>query len=313
MLAGHADICAPGETWLMLPLVHAISGGRRKVDTPYDSILGDDALGEFVQSNLPGGWTDLQREVGMAASRVYERARIENDAKVLVDKTPRYYWIIEDLLSLIPDCRIVVLVRNPLAVLASIIRTWTKPRKVGFLKDYRADLLEAPTRLAGAREIEDPRLMSVRYEDLVAEPESHLLRIQEFIEVSPVRGLSQYQANASRLYGDPVGIHQATTTQQASRQRYLEDASASATMWRLIDDYRRALGPNLLQRLGYDDGELTKHLCSVRPAGTGLAPPLQQQVRSRPAEPLRSFIRCRRIVADAFATGMADTRRRRAA
>lgn len=300
MLAGHPDVCAPGETWLMLPLVHAISGGRRNVSAPYDSILGDDALSEFVQRHLPRGWSDVQNEMGQAARRIYARARNAAGAAVLLDKTPRYYWIVEDLLALLPECRMIVLLRNPLAVLASIVRTWTNPRRVGFLKDYRADLLEAPTRLAGAVEIQDSRILSLRYEDLVADPERELETIQRFLGLPVQSGLSHYESAQDRLYGDPVGIHRSSSARSNSSERYLEDASSSATLWRLLDDYRDALGPKLLARLGYDDEELARKLASVRPKRTGMAPPLRSQVAERPAEPLRSLIRLRRMTAEGF-------------
>ncbi|MEO1617865.1 MAG: sulfotransferase [Planctomycetota bacterium] len=298
MLGGHRQVCAPGETWLMLPLVHALSGARRRVQTPYDTLLGDDALGEFVQTHLPRGWSDMQREMGLAARRLYDTARQQENASVIIDKTPRYYWIIEDLLALIPDCKVIILLRNPLAVLSSIIRTWTKPTRVGFLKDYRADLLEAPTRLAAAMSFDDPRITSIRYEDLVSDPESRLIQLQQWIGVSPQEGLSRYRADSSRTYGDPTGIHQSNTAQSDSLERYLNDASSDASLWRLLDDYRITLGPDLMARLGYDSERLGQQLSNVRPSGTRIAPSLPLQVSPRPSEPKRSLIRLRRMAAD---------------
>lgn len=307
MLAGHPQVHAPGEAWLMLPLVHAISGSRRDVRSPYDQCLADDAVGEFVRENLAGGWSELQAEIGRAASSLYESARRRAGASVLIDKTPRYYWIIEDLLSLIPDCRVILLRRNPLAVLSSIMETWTRRTRVGFLKDYRADLLEAPARLAAAMSIDDDRLTSLRYEDLVADPESQLMRLQQFIGLEPVEGLQHYGTAARRTYGDPQGVHQHDSAQFGSLEKYLSAASRRATDWRLMDDYRRHLGSTLLSRLGYDDQALKQALDAIKPSGTSLAPSLDSQVRPRPSEPRRSIIRARRIAADLI------TRRRNAA
>jgi hypothetical protein len=300
MLSGHLDVHAPGEAWLMLPLVHAIAGSRRDVQSPYDQCLADDAVGEFVRENLDGGWSDLQAEIGQAARRVYESARRRAGAQVLIDKTPRYYWIIEDLLSLIPDCRIILLVRNPLAVLSSIMETWTRRTRVGFLKDYRGDLLEAPSRLAAAMAIEDDRIVSVRYEDLVRDPGSRLMELQAFIGLEPIEGLHQYGTAERRAYGDPTGIHSHGSAQVDSVEKYLRHAAARATDWRLLDDYRKHLGGDLLARLGYDDQQLKRQLDSVKPIGTAIAPTLAWQVTSRPAEPKQSFIRARRIAADAL-------------
>lgn len=298
MLSGHLDVHAPGEAWLMLPLVHAIAGARRDVQSPYDQCLADDAIGEFVRENLSGGWSDLQSEIGQAAQRIYEAARRRAGAQVLIDKTPRYYWIIEDLLSLIPDCRIILLVRNPLAVLSSIMQTWTCSTRVGFLKDYRSDLLEAPSRLAAAIAIEDDRICCLRYEDLVHNPSTCLMSLQAFIGLEPVEGLQHYGTPKRRAYGDPNEIHVHESAQVDSVEKYLRHAAARATHWRLLDDYRKHLGGNLLARLGYDDQQLKQQLDSVKPFGTTVAPTLLSQVTKRPSEPRQTYIRARRIAAD---------------
>lgn len=298
MLAGHPDVHAPGEAWLMLPLVHAIAGSRRAVQSPYDQCLADDAVGEFVRENLDGGWAEVQDELGEAARRLYASALQRAGKEVLIDKTPRYYWIIEDLLRLVPECRIVVLLRNPLAVLSSIMKTWTRRTRVGFLKDYRGDLLEAPTRLAAAISLQDPRIVSLRYEDLVQDPSTHLNRLQDFIGLPRVDRLENYGTVSQRTYGDPLGIHQHQSSQTTSLDKYLQAASERATDWRLLSDYRQHLGKSLLERLGYDDAELERALQSVRPKGTAIAPSLASQVSPRPAEPKRSVIRIRRVTAD---------------
>lgn len=300
MLGGHRDIYAPGEAWFMLPIAHAISGSRRAVESPFDQCLADDAIGEFVRENLNGGWSDFQAELGQAAKRIYEAARHRAGAKVLIDKTPRYYWIIEDLLSLIPECRIILLRRNPLAVLSSIMETWTRPTRVGFLKDYRADLLEAPARLAAAMSIQDDRIRSLRYEDLVHDPDSRLRELQSFLGLDVVDGLQHYGAAERRTYGDPKGVHQHKSAKSDSVEKYLNRAALSATTWRLMDDYRMHLGADLLERLGYDDQILQQQLEAIKPVGTRLAPTLASQVCPRPPEPRRSLIRLRRLAADAL-------------
>ena len=300
LLGGHADVFAPGEAWLMLPLVHAIAGSRRNVSSPYDQTLADDAIGEFLQHHLPGGWNGFSHAVGQTAQRIYAAAREHAGARVLIDKTPRYYWIIEDLLEMLPECRIILLVRNPLAVLSSIMETWTRRKRVGFLKDYRGDLLEAPARIAAAMSLEEDRICTVRYEDLIGDTERKLDQLQRFIGVEPTEGLHRYQADTTRMYGDPNGIHRHHQPTAESMEKYLRLAARRATHWRLLDDYRRFLGPDMLAKLGYCDQELQRQLDAVRPVQSFLAPPLADQTRPRPAEPKRSYLRARRMIADAF-------------
>jgi hypothetical protein len=217
---------------------------------------------------------------------------------VLVDKTPRYYWIIEELLQMIPDSRVILLLRNPLAVMSSIIATWTRPSSVGFLSGYRADLLEAPARLANAAALDEPRIHVVAYESLVGDPEPMLAQLQRFIGVDVIAGLSHYGTARRRDYGDPRGIHRDSAANRRSLDKWLEAAAASAAQWRLLNDYRLDLGGELLGRLGYDTRELAAELEQIRPAGTRLAPSLRMQISGRPWEPAQSWIRARRLCAE---------------
>ena len=288
ILSGHPQVTAPGETWLMLPLVHAISGARRDVQSPYDGYLAEHAVNLFAQNHLQGGIGELHTEIGLAASRIFASAREKAGAQVLVDKTPRYYWIIDDLLRMIPNSRVILLVRHPLAVLSSIIQTWSRST----LAPHLADLLEAPARLANAMSYGDDRIHTVHYEQLVADPEATIKRIQEAIGLDVIDGLSNYGQVDRRSFGDPIGVHRDTSTNQTSLEKWVRSASESAGMWRTLRDYRDMLGDDLLSRLGYDPQAIDDKLTDVKPRGTSLAPSMQSQLTRM--EPTRSIARLRK-------------------
>ena len=296
ILSGHPQVTAPGETWLMLPLVHSLCGARRDMKAPYDGFLAEHAVNLFAQNHLQGGMSDLQSEIGLAASRIFASAREKAGADVLVDKTPRYYWIIDDLLRMVPNSRVVLLVRNPLAVLSSIIQTWSRST----LAPHRADLLEAPARLANAMSYGDDRIHTVHYEQLVADPEPVIKNLQEAIGLNVVDGLSNYGEVDQRSFGDPIGIHSDTSTNQGSLEKWVQSAAQSATMWRTLSDYRQILGDDLLARLGYDPRTIDDKLSDVQPFGTSLAPSMQSQLTR--VEPVRSIARVRKAAAKAVSS-----------
>jgi len=298
MLDGHPALLAPEEPWLMLPLACAVGGAFRGVVSPYNSCLADDAISTFAQDNLPGGLTEVQRELGDAAARIYRAACQKAEADVLIDKTPRYYWIIEELLSMVPDSRVVLLIRNPLAVMSSIITTWTKPKRAGFLEGFSADLLEAPARIANASTLDHSRIHTLSYEALVSDTPNQLAEVQRFIGVEVMEGLHHYGTTRDQVFGDPVGVHRDTTANRRSLDKWIEHAAKNAAIWRLLDDYRTCLGKELLGRLGYDFQQLGDVLDDVRPPGTSIAPSLACQVRRKPSEPLRSIIHARRLCAE---------------
>ena len=299
MLAGHPRIADPGETWLMLPLIHAIGSSRVTAHAPYCGKLADEAIQCFAAEHLDRGVSDIHREIGTAATKIYQAVCERAGKDVVVDKTPRYYWIIDELLRFMPDCRIILLVRNPLAVLSSMIATWAS-NSLGNLSRYRDDLLEAPARIANAMQYDDHRIRTVRYEELVREPESVLRDLQNFIGVDEVTGLANYGQAPRRQFGDPVGIHDYDAPSIDSMDKWLSHAKQSPIVWRLLNDYRKVLGRQLLGRLGYCEQSFCESLEEVKPRGVAIAPSLEVQLQRKPIEPIRSVIRLRNSCAKAI-------------
>jgi hypothetical protein len=112
------------------------------------------------------------------------------------EKTPGHVHFIPQLLSWFPDARILVLRRDPRAVVASQMRSpWVKERitPVSFRKGivvgsywhqvafYAEDWSSMYEEVVPA-EIEDPRVLLVPYEELVQDAERELLKICDFIE-----------------------------------------------------------------------------------------------------------------------------------
>jgi hypothetical protein len=304
MLAGHPRITAPGETWLMLPLIHAIGNARVPTHAPYCGKLADEAIQCFAAEHLERGVNDIHRELGAAATKIYQAVCERAGKEVIVDKTPRYYWIIDDLLRFMPDCRIILLVRNPLAVLSSVIATWAS-NSLGNLSRYREDLLEAPARIANAMQYDDNQIFTVHYEQLVREPDEALRGLQHFIGVDEVPGLAHYGRAPRRPFGDPVGIHDHDSPSIDSVDKWLSHAKQSAIAWRLLNDYRKVLGGQLLGQLGYSDQSLGQSLAEIKPRGVAIAPSLETQLHKKPIEPIRSVIRLRNSCAKAV-SGLAN-------
>ena len=298
MLAGHPRVSAPGETWLMLPLIFAVGSTPSTSTAPYCGRLADEAIKYFAAEHLDRGVNSIHREIGAAAQKIYQSVCERSGTDVVVDKTPRYYWIIDDLLRFMPDCRIILLIRNPLAVLSSVITTWAS-NSLGNLCRYREDLLEAPSRLANAMQYQDDRIQTVHYEQLVKEPARILRSLQDFIQVEPVGGLENYGKAPRRHFGDPVGIHHHDAPILDSVDKWISQAAQNPLIWRLLNDYRKVLGAPLLNRLGYSDEELRQSLELVRPAGVAFAPSLETQICHKPMEPMRSVIRLRNSCAKA--------------
>ncbi|WP_235952182.1 sulfotransferase family protein [Crateriforma spongiae] len=299
MLGKHPDVVSAGETWLLLPLVYALESRTHGHPMPFDGELADQAVDDFAKSMLPGGRRSIERAMATMVNGIFDQARNAAGQKMLVDKTPRYYRIIDEILRILDDVRMVLLIRNPLAVFSSILDTWIRGNWP-YIAVHRDDLLMAPVHLAVASECGDRRLRTVRYEDLTADPDSVLADLQRFLGLQLTGGLADYGEATHRRFGDPkgIGLHRCANAQ--SIDKWVCRAGQDPVHWRMLDDYRQMLGSELLQRLGYDDRQLADQLAQVRPKAVGLVPPLTTFLRRPVKSKMRRSIKSRIRLAQAI-------------
>ena len=86
----------------------------------------------------------------------------------VIDKTPRYYEIIDDIARLFPNSKIIILKRNPIDVAKSMIFTWDLLTIKDLGKYYR-DLIYAPKKLHlfSMENVDNPNIYTLKYEDLI--------------------------------------------------------------------------------------------------------------------------------------------------
>ena len=283
VLAANQGVLAPAEPWLMLPMVDAVEGARCGLSARHDAWYADVATSEFASTHLPEGRESLIKAYADAARSIYQLALRNASKTCFVDKTPRYYWIIEDLLRWFPEAKIILLIRNPLDVMASIYQTWAQHDEKVWQR-MRSDLLDAPQRLASAIEYEDERILPIRYEELSCQPTSASLQIDNFLGLETSSeldgsGLAISRQSENCSMGDPVIANRARAIDTNSQSNFLPLAASHPGMWRMLDDYLKVLGQPLLGKLGYDHGSLAEQLDSVRPRGAKLTVPLKHRLQ----------------------------------
>lgn len=173
MLAAHSAVATVAEPWLLLPPLYALRPDG--VYAEYGHRVTVSAI-EDMTSHLPGGRADYLDAVRTMAMEVYTRLS-PPEARVFLDKTPRYGLIVEELLDTFPDSSFVILHRNPLAVVSSIVTSFMG----GAWKPYhhKQDLYLLAERLLAAQESHPERFTVVRYEDVIDQPRDTLTRVLE--------------------------------------------------------------------------------------------------------------------------------------
>ena len=266
MLGAHPSIYTTSEPWMMLHPVYALR--EQGVVAEYDANLARTGLQTFIDE-LPEGKRDYLDGLRRMYGHLYQQALSKTDATLFLDKTPRYYFILEELKAIFPEARLILLFRHPLAVLSSILRTWVQDRWLR-LSQYRQDLVEAPARLLSGRDTLGDAAISVRYEDLVQEPARELKTLCKHLDIVFEDGIIEYgQGEGSEWkFGDPQTVYDHSRPQTSSLEKWSKVDDPQE--WRLLRDYAEYLGKPTFERLGYSYADCLRTLEESRPSSAAL-------------------------------------------
>lgn len=248
------QVCCPSEPWLLLPGLRMFEKGYRITD--YDHSV---FLRAFNGLKTPQG----------EVARLWERAVADfyldwvstvSDKPKFLDKTPRYYLIITDLLRIFDNAKFLLTVRNPLAVMASIAETWYKG--VARWDRHQIDLITAPGLIANALQLGDPRIHPIRYEDLASQERGPAVvaSLESFLGIK-VRLDCLSEQRITGRFGDPIN----RDTKTISAQSVDKWQAFFRTPFRKKKgrDTLRKIGRNNLRQMGYDMGSLERMLSEI--------------------------------------------------
>jgi hypothetical protein len=259
LLATHPQIQTIGEPWLAIPFVYALR--EKGVSSEYIHVSMAQGFGEFV-SKLPGGREDYFREVRAMLERLQQKISAPGKTWFL-DKTPRSHLILDELARIFPDARFIVLWRNPLAVVASILNTWKEGRFD--LTYYEQDVFRGPLNLVSFVEKREAAIFELQYEQLVSDPEGWMRRVTDFLELPPLASVSlpEHDALKQAKLGDKTGIHKFAGVSSASLEEWCHAfASPLRRFW--ARRYLEFLTPEKLHRMGYEERQLKDALRSAK-------------------------------------------------
>ncbi|MBW7959536.1 MAG: sulfotransferase [Candidatus Promineofilum sp.] len=260
ILAGSEAIHTTAEPWFMLHALYALRETGHTAD--YDATVAAHALQDFL-GTLTDEREAYYRAVRAMAMELYGQACREANRPRFLDKTPRYYKVLPELVQVFPQAQFIVLLRNPAAVLSSILRTWVKNDWNRF--DYfRDDLLSAPQLLTEFIAGSTGRVYTVQYEALVREPIETIRALCEWLALPYHPSLLDYgqHMRPKGRYGDPTGVAKHNRPSVESLNAWLEHAR-DPQVHHLLSAYLAALGPEQIATMGYRAAELTAQLDGV--------------------------------------------------
>jgi hypothetical protein len=178
LLATHVDLCTHPEPWFLLPLASMHDYKNIQADYGYKS--AQIAIKDLIVS-MPGGEDEYYRFLKIFSNNLYGELST-NNCKNFIDKTPRYFYIIDFINKLYPNAKFIFLTRDIKDIFASYISTFNH----GSLKRfdvYDKDFINGPNLIEKAIEKYKDKSFVVRYENLVNSPEIELKKIGKFLEI----------------------------------------------------------------------------------------------------------------------------------
>ncbi len=259
ILGAHPEIATVSEPWILLPLVYTMKNSG--VCAEYNSDLLSKAITDVIQA-LPNGQTDYDNAIRLFAGSIYARL-CQRSEKYFLDKTPRYYLIIDEIARIFPDAKFIFLFRHPLAVVSSILETYNKG-KIGTYWN-RIDIFEGPRLLAqGFRSFQQTYLV-VQYEDLIVDAQKCIQGICDYLAIPYSDSLLEAfkQVRLRGQLGDDTGT-----------KAYRSMAEAPLSKWKqtINSDFRKKytlryldyLGAETLAAMGYHLDELKAEVRNLK-------------------------------------------------
>lgn len=208
IVSNNEWVSTASEPWLLFHFLSYFN--PHLVNAKYSNTLAYQATQDFFRKT--GFEEDIKAEVKNFISRIYQNTLGQDkNIKYILDKTPRYYEIIDSIRDIFPTAKIIILKRNPLAVLSSIIETW-HVKGINHLSPYRRDILNAPFLLQNfvEKNRNDCNVLVSSYEDITNDPRKEAERIYHWLDIEFKEMYLNYRSNNKYQgkYGDPTGIRQ---------------------------------------------------------------------------------------------------------
>jgi hypothetical protein len=205
ILSNNEKVNTTNEPWVLFHFLNFYN--PELVNAEYSYNLAHVATQQFLDNS--GGNEAFKSSIKRSLSEIYGVLDKEGNASYILDKTPRYYEILPSINAFLPDAKIIILKRNPLEVLNSIIETW-KVKNLTQLYPYRRDLLYAPFLMQdfiiaknGAENV-----YTLHYEELIQRPELEVPRLFKWLGLEYVESYLDYSGNkkGNGKFGDKSAL-----------------------------------------------------------------------------------------------------------
>jgi hypothetical protein len=264
ILLTYPQIGGTAEPWILLPFIYLQK--KKGVFSEFSHKLSSKAINDFIQF-LPNQNYTYNDYLGRFIKQLYSD-QLNKGEFYFLDKTPRYYLIIQEIFHLFPDAKFIFLFRNPLEILSSIITTWNNGRLR--LNNHYIDLFTGPQKLAEGYNLLKNKSYALKYESLVNNPDKELKELFEYLGLDYDPEIIRDFTNTNLLgkMGDPIGQKVYNSISNSSLEKWKTTLNTNKRI-SFSKRYLDNIGKYVLETHGYDYDDLLKQLNSLKPTKTG--------------------------------------------
>lgn len=253
VLFSHSEVNASAEPWIMLHPLYALK--RKGYSAEYDSRVAKEALDDFL-GNLMNGEDVYIEAIRKMALFLYETTLEKSGKAYFLDKTPRYYFIIPELYKIFPKAKFIFLIRNPLAVLSSVLESWVK-EDWKLLSNYKDDLLKAPRLIIDGINLLKNDAIVISYEKLVENPKKEIKSLCEKLQIEFQSTMLEYgnDSQPEGRMGDQIEIHKHSKPVADYINKWASKLNTPYVKG-LAEIYLATIGYEIVENMGYSSNKL---------------------------------------------------------
>ncbi len=243
LLSNNEETNTCSEPWLLLNFANQMKPELIKAE--FDNKLAVDAFKDYLYKYPNFDFSKIQKQFLLS---LYNP--MFDGYKLVIDKTPRYWEILDEIVAIFPKSKIIILKRNPIDVAKSIITTWNIP-SLEKLYYFKRDLLLAPKQIQSffSQHGNSHNIYMIRYEDLVANTATEVKKIYKWIGLkydASVLEISKNQKYKGR-YGDP---YQNSNNSYASVKEESNSKKLDIKFKDFLIGYNHFFGSDFLEKYG---------------------------------------------------------------
>lgn len=297
LLLKSNEIYSVPEPWFMLSLVYTYK--KPTIEGEYNPLYTQINFNEYLNS-LENGLMGFKDKIRKLALELYESKK-DASKTYFLDKTPRYYHIINELYELFPKAKFIFLTRNPLAVFASILSyNFNGNLKAIFSDDRLNDLYLAPKYISDLK-MEAPRnSIFVSYEDIIRYPEEELIKLYQFLELILPENIGTYNLSNEFKKSNAVDkkglkLHDKPVKEYINSW---ETAIKNSQEKKVALAYINSLDNDILINLGYNKSDIISSLLKHKVKKTYFNLPLDYYTKFPNSIKYRILVKLNKMIND---------------